>query len=85
MPASEIFFAIPAFWLDDSDRCVGLKVAPKALGKKYAAVFGSTEVPEKWKPLIKNLAFPLFPGVGHNSTFFKGLAGVSVIVLTARV
>jgi hypothetical protein len=70
--------------VDDSDRCVDFTIALKALGKKHAAVFGSTEVPEKRKLLVQSLAFPLFPGVGHNSTFVKGLAGVNVIVLKAR-
>jgi hypothetical protein len=37
--------------------------------KKYSAMIGAAEKPQKLKALVDNFAFPLSPGLGHPQSF----------------
>src|SRR5579863_1558600 len=56
------------------------------LREKYRAVFRSAYVSKQRKLPVNDLTFPLFPGVGHDSTLLLGVGrGVLTIVATRPV
>lgn len=75
LPTRELEFSI--FWSRGNNFDGGFyeTFTLVAFGEKYRALFGSAYVSKQRELLVENMVFPLFPVVGHDSTFLKGRPG----------
>src|SRR4029077_5462103 len=69
LPAKKLELGVGFIDLDELDG--GFLRRSAALGQKDSAVFRAAQILAKWESSIDNLAFPLFPGFGHNNPLVR--------------